>query len=562
MKENSDLKTYSVQKCTNCCNTLNRESTSEDNKIKVLCESFITYTLNLYNDSKIDSFGRSKYITYLNYWLNMELKKSNQTVKSFMKILDKHLKEGSYEHMVYNDLKDKLFDMDSDLYDEMHILYNLYINYNNLDDAIKKEKSCEEYAKNCAKFFIEGIDIYNKTNTSEFYKELAIFWTKYNKIKNKDNELKCNEILNLIPGNSLIQYVKDKTSQKATLPCQTIKTHNISVFPQRKHDYKSILEKLTTHDKYEKLNNESVDENTCAKYCEIPNSLKDNEKTVNLLLAKHATNLEKLSNILKDTSSDERCSYLLYWTYDKMLSIFDKDTDITQYHYIINKLNNTMIKINEKLTSDKRCSYLIGRNIYEWEIEKDMHDYFKNHQKISECIKPKNGNCNEYCAYLNYINKLYMNYINVCCTCYTNPTSDCIDMCPNYFKCKKEYYPPDLISKFGCPNKNIKTNPTKSADEVFADLIIDSDVIRKTNMPYLGTFTKLLSDPFNAIMLQGIASIGFTPLRSLMYKKKRKKNINTNNSHVEPRKKLIYNSESSPKKAKNERIRVAYHSTN
>ncbi|CAI7721146.1 PIR protein [Plasmodium vivax] len=568
MIQNSELKTYSVQKCTNCCNTLNKEGTSEDNKIKSFCESFITYTLNLYNDSKINSFVRSKYITYLNYWLNMELKKENKTVKNFMQILDQHLKEGSYEHVVYNELKDKLFDMDSDLYEELHILYNLYINYNKLDDAIKERELCKEHTKQCVDFFNKGIDTYSKTNTSKFYKELVNFWIKYNKVKSKRNGCKDKEILDLPSVNLLIPYAKDKTSKKATHSCQTIKGCNINVFPQRNHLHENTLKILTAHTKYKKLDDESVDENTCTKYCEIPNPLEKNKEAFNLLLAKHATNLEKLSNILTDTSSDDRCSYLLYWTYDKMLSIFNKSTDISQYHSIINKLNDTIIKINTDLTSDKTCPYLIGRNIDEWEKEKDMHDYFKNHQKISECITEEDGKCNKYCDYLNYINDLYMNYINVCCTCYTNPTSDCTDMCPKYFKCKKEYYPPDLITKLKCTN----TNPTKSADEVFADLIIDSDVIRKTNMPYLGTFTKLLSDPFNAIMLQGIASIGvffifflfykFTPLRSLMNKKKQQKNISTNNSHVEPRKKLIYNSESPPKKANNKRIRVAYHSTN
>ncbi|KNA02374.1 hypothetical protein PVNG_01528 [Plasmodium vivax North Korean] len=560
MKENSDLKTYSVQECTKCCNTLNKEGTSEDNKIKSLCESFITYALNLYNDSKINSLSRSKYITYLNYWLNMELRNEKKTVKNFMHFLDHHLKEWSDEHTVYNELKDKLFDMDNDLYEEMNILHNLYNNYNNLDDAIKGRKSCEGHSENCAKFFNKGIDTYNKTKTSKFYKELANFWIKYNKIKSKKNECKDNKILDLIQGNSLIKYVENITSEKATHTCKAIKGYNINVFPQRIHRYENILEKLTAHAQYKKLDDASVDDSICAKYCEIPNSLEENEKKVNLLLAKHSTNLKTLSNILTDKSSDDHCSYLLYWTYDKMLRIFNKSTDITQYHSIINKLNDAMIKINIELESDKSCPYLIGRNINEWEKEKDMHDYFKNHQKISECTTENNGNCNQYCDYLNYINDLYMNYINVCCTCYTNPTSDCIYMCPNYFKCKKDYYPPDLIYKLGCPNTN--TNPTKSADEVFANLIIDSDVIRKTNMPYLGTFTKLLSDPFNAIMLQGIASIGFTPLRSLMHKKKRQKNINTNNSHVEPRKKLIYNTESSQKKANNKRIRVAYHSTN
>ncbi|KMZ92836.1 hypothetical protein PVMG_01422 [Plasmodium vivax Mauritania I] len=393
----------------------------------------------------------------------MELKKSNQTVKNFMQILDQHLKEGSYEHMVYNELKNKLFDMDSDLYEELDILHNLYNNYNNLDNAIKKRESCKEHAKKCVDFFNKGIDTYNKTKTSKFYKELVTFWIKYNEIKNKNNKCKDNEILDFPSFNSLIPYTKDKTSQKATHSCQTVKGYNID---------ENTLLKLTAQDQYKKLDNESVDDNICAKYCEMLNPLEEN-KAVNLLLAKHATNLEKLSNILADTSSDDRCSYLLYWTYDKMLSIFDKSTDISQYHYIINKLNDTMIKINEKLTSDESCPYLIGRNINEWEKEKDMHDYFKNYQKISECITEEDGKCNKYFDYLNYINDLYMNYINVCCTCYTNPTSDCTDMCPKYFKCKKEYYPPDLITKLKCTN----TNPTKSADEVFADLIIDSDII-------------------------------------------------------------------------------------
>ncbi|GAB69432.1 hypothetical protein PCYB_001800 [Plasmodium cynomolgi strain B] len=527
MKQNSDNRSYSMEDYTQCCYTSNEDGTPENNKIRNICKSFITYTLNLNNDSKINSFGRSKYITYLNYWLNMELKKLMKTVKEFTQFLEQHLNEGSYEHMVYNGLKDKLFDMDSDLYEEMDILHNLYISYNELDNAIKGGETCKQYAKKCVDFFNKGIDIYNKTNTSKFYKELTKFWIKYDKIKRTNDELKDNNLLDLPPIISLIQDLKEKTSQRARDSCQAIKVYNISEFLPR---HKNILEMLSAHDKYEKLNNEIVDDDICAKYCEIPNSMEENKEAVNLLLAKHATNFKKLSDILTDTSSDDRCSYLLYWTYEKMLSIFDRSTDTSQNHYIINELNDTMIKINRELTSDKRCSYFIGRNIYEWQKEKDMHDYFKNHKKISECIEAENRNCNQYCAYLNYINDLYMNYINNCCVCYNNPNSDCSNMCPTYFKCKKDYYPPDLITKLKCTNTNANTKSPKSADEVFAYLIIDSDVIRKTNVPYLGTFTNLLfdpinpnnpispSNPINTIMLHVIASIGVFFIFFLFYK--------------------------------------------
>ncbi|GAB69490.1 CYIR protein [Plasmodium cynomolgi strain B] len=222
------------------------------------------------------------------------------------------------------------------------------------------------------------------------------------------------------------------------------------------------------------MDEHTSDEVTCTKYCEEVISLDDTNEAVILLCAKIVKNLKELPSILKSvTSQDDLCSYLRYWSYEKIIDIFNKYPPKYNNYSVLNKLNYVLFTVNNDLKADKWCSYNFDGIFSKWEKEKELHDYFKNFEKINDNIDKKTSNCNTYLEYLKHISELYMKDLKYCCAYYTNPDPGYLEMCPKYFKCEKKYFPHSLISKLNCKNEKIDTN----VDEIFKGLFVDLGVV-------------------------------------------------------------------------------------
>ncbi|SCA83452.1 VIR protein [Plasmodium vivax] len=175
-------------------------------------------------------------------------------------------------------------------------------------------------------------DVFNEMDT------LYTLYDNYNKfLTETENENKCEEYVNT---------------------CLSVYTEN-----------ENILKYLSAHDIYKKLDDHTFDEVACTNHCEEVISLDDTKEDVILLCAKLVKNLKELPTILTSvTSQDDLCSYLLYWSYEKIMNIFNKDLPKYNNYSVLNKLNYVLSNANKALKADKRCSYNFDGIFGEWKI--------------------------------------------------------------------------------------------------------------------------------------------------------------------------------------------------
>ncbi|KMZ87936.1 variable surface protein Vir12 [Plasmodium vivax Brazil I] len=235
-----------------------------------------------------------------------------------------------------------------------------------------------------------------------------------------------------------------------------------------------------------------------------------------------ATNLKELKTVLEDvTSPDDRCTYFIFWAYEKIINILNGNLSSHNDYYAINLLNQVLYTINKELPLGQKCPYYVDGALNDWKKEKYLHDYFKNFKKISDNIDENPDQCGTYLDYLEHIHELYMKDLKSCCAYYTNSDPVYLEMCPKYFKCDKKYFPHSLISKLGCEKEKTNIN----VDEVFKDLIVDHDVVTLTRMsnPAASNYLKnllshLMGDKFNSAMFYSYSFLGISFLFFLLYK--------------------------------------------
>ncbi|EDL45423.1 variable surface protein Vir12, putative [Plasmodium vivax] len=278
---------------------------------------------------------------------------------------------------------------------------------------------------------------------------------------------------------------------------------------------------------YKKLEDQKVDESTCSSYCEDLIYMDDKHEDFNLLCVKMATNLKELSTILSDVPLHaDRCTYFIFWVYEKIKNILNENSSSHSNYYAINLLNEVLYTINKKLPLDQKCSYYFDGTLTDWKKEKYLHDYFKNIEEINKNVVNLPDKCGTYLEYLKHICDLYMKDLKSCCAYYTNSNPRYLEMCPKYFKCGKEYFPYSLISKLSCKNEKTYTN----VDEAFKDLIVDHDVVMLTRMsnPTASNYSlngslqnlvsHLMGDRFNSAMFYSYSFLGISFLFFLLYK--------------------------------------------
>ncbi|GAB69392.1 hypothetical protein PCYB_001400 [Plasmodium cynomolgi strain B] len=84
----------------------------------------------------------------------------------------------------------------------------------------------------------------------------------------------------------------------------------------------------------------------------------------------------------KDKLEENRCSYLIYWACDKLRNIFSDSSKYYNFRDYLNKINNIIRSINNDAVAGKSCYFYLDGNFFQWDEEKYLHNYFKNHGSI------------------------------------------------------------------------------------------------------------------------------------------------------------------------------------
>ncbi|VUZ95530.1 PIR protein [Plasmodium vivax] len=548
------------------CNNFKKTDDKVEPSIEHICINFRKLLIHLASNVTNEVKANIKYHEYLNYWLNRELRNLDKD-STFRKEYCKHMEETNSKIDAEGALKNKIYDLNDDEYENMNILHKLYDYYYKILSKKDEKNNCSEYAKECINQYELGMKKSFETKNFEFYNALKKFRPLYKNYIYYSNLCKKEILLTLPILKTFKEKSKEEFLQKTANSCAMLNNHNENEPPQRNQIYDSILTGLTAQEQYKILNNCNAEIPLCSKYCGSIIPFSDKENGLNGLkkfCAKFANNLINLSDKLKNVNSaEDRCSYFTYWTYDKILDMFDNKTNSAHFHSILNGLNEVLYQVNNSLPEGaKSCLFYLDGNFEKWEEEKYLHDYFKNYDKISKCV----DNCDTYCEYLNYIADLYSKNINKCCTCFIRPTYNCINKCPTYFKCEQTYFPNYLMSKLKC--ENIKANET--SDEVFTNRIIDLDVTRRSPLESENSCKHLLCDPFNAFASISFAFLGifstlfvfykFTPFGSWINKKSHKKKIAVEMFREDAQIPIQYSSRSRNSYPPNRIIRLAYSS--
>ncbi|KMZ89716.1 hypothetical protein PVMG_04546 [Plasmodium vivax Mauritania I] len=212
-------------------------------------------------------------------------------------------------------------------------------------------------------------------------------------------------------------------------------------------------------------------------------------------------------------NQEDRCSNLTYWTYDILMNTFNTNKNDNIDNNIISELNNAIFRVNQELKKDKNCTYYIDGTFSEWTEEKYLHDYFENYSTFIQNISDKEKK-EIYCQYIDYISKLYKKYMKLCCTCYSRPEYVCVEHCPKFFKCNKQYFPIDLLHKLEC-NDNVSLKKEK---ENFESLIVDLEVIRKSQLMAMNFYKILTQDSFYRFIFSTFLLLGIFLIFFLFYK--------------------------------------------
>ncbi|GAW84111.1 variable surface protein [Plasmodium gonderi] len=172
---------------------------------------------------------------------------------------------------------------------------------------------------------------------------------------------------------------------------------------------------------------------------------------------------KRLYSILKEISKKKRgdssevnkCNFLHYWLYDKVIkSIKDKNESI--YFDIITKFLIVWNKIIEDFNPDNyKClydsGYLHNISIKDFILRKDMYDYYYNYKEIQLNNLSNLSGCRETCEYLEYMKNKYIEYKSECSETSINGNKYvCI------FNDLNKYDPAELISTCNCESLEYK----------------------------------------------------------------------------------------------------------
>ncbi|CAI7720790.1 PIR protein [Plasmodium vivax] len=562
-KKNKDLENY----CNDCQSTACLTNKYTENGINI-CEKIIKMLSVIGKNMTSYNINNFK---YLNFWFNHELRKITKYIE-YRQDMYNLINSICTESKDFNELKSKIYDVEDDEYKKWSIMYDLYFNYNKIEneylETLKNPTNkISDYAKICVNKYNEGIEIYKKHQDSDYADDLIKFSILYNNAKKKTKsyrKLKLPELPKLI----LLNESKEKIEPEEHKFCNVVKSNVTLPKASTNSKYGNILKNFSTEKIYKALDNKEVDALVCAKYCKkiINNNI--NSDKFKALCSKLVTNLKYLS-IIGNTGNkhEDRCSNLTYWTYDIIMKIFSANGSHYLEKDVSRELNNIILRVNNELEKNENCIFYVDGSFLDWNEEKDLHDYFEHYNDLSKLTADKINN-EMYCQYINNISNLYKKYMNICCTCYSRPEYVCEEHCPNFFKCNMEYFPIHLSHKLECKD-NVSLQKEK---ENYESLIIDLDVIRKSQLVAMNFYKILTQDYFYRFVFSTFILLGifffffifykFTPNRFKSNKNRSKKKQNNYHNNAGNRKELIeYEKKTVNGNSNKKRLRIAYHST-
>ncbi|KMZ79015.1 hypothetical protein PVIIG_00407 [Plasmodium vivax India VII] len=510
--------TISIEKYISVCQNIECEDGDCTNNFKSNCENFLKMLLHI-NNYDNDTL-KVNYKKYLDYWIYDKLNESRISEKNRNKFYTQFNQRCSN----INELKTldyKISDINVDEYKKMNILYNLYYNYNNIEkenteDLSTSEMKSSQYATICFNKFKEGIEMYKSKEDKEFYDALNEFRGFYKNAMYRKKLYKKIDLKSLPELKSLNDLNKENPQISTNSPCKNINNNVLINIPRRKNEYDILLKGITEDDIYKIFSENSVDENICAEHCKNLISIDSNNEKIKALCATLATNIKNL-NTITNVGSDhkEKCSNLMYWTYDQIMNIFGTTEKYYKSSSFINEINKVISRVNDELKVNENCYFYVDGDFDQWIKERDLHDYFADFENLNNTAPGDSNKNSNYCRYFKYIYDLYKENVKKCCARYIRPEKYMVNNCPNYFKCEEKYYPIDLMTKFKCENNEYK----ESVKDIFDSITVDLNVIRYSI--FMNSFNQIINitnDPFYLFVLAAFGLLGFFFIFFIFYK--------------------------------------------
>ncbi|GAW79410.1 variable surface protein [Plasmodium gonderi] len=557
---------YEGHKSTIKCNVI------RDNNAIQIC-GYLEEIASSWNDKIVPIFcskgiNNFKCCDFLFYWLYGKFVKYNIKSSDINSIFDKF--KTLFETQCYSANKERFYIKrvyDKKVLKEKKELHDFVEYYSTIKDLWNDE---ENEHKNYCLYMKHILQLYKKLKEkkcSTLYKcEMEMLETKiiddlteFNFLKRqcsdissdldiiKKTKIKCPQeprIYNEQPQNGVQQNIHTTNigESAAAQKRERFKTASSEKLLHKMNKIEDVLSPFSSYEIYDEFNNENNLSNH--RICETIGNNEMKDLKLNTFCKQIVKNLKNIYGILNRERRDECCLYFNYWLHDqhkkKLDTILEKDKKTA---YTSKLLEMQFPIINELGIHD--CYYDFKNNLDYWEEIIYLLYYFKSYESTLSNIYPEKDKHEEYCNYLSKIKKLFEKYIKHCCTCYTIPREYCENHCSGYFKCEKQYYPINLISKLQCNHETA----TESAEQLFKSVTIDQKVNllslksngftntdNYNNKPSMLIYNNVRFDPFNLIAIGGLTFIGisllffifykFTPFGSRLNRKSMKKKIN------------------------------------
>ncbi|SCO71495.1 VIR protein [Plasmodium vivax] len=561
----NNLKKYWDNKDTTSANCTDKK----DLKICYLGKTLENIVSDWNSICSLSDKNNDKCCCYLTYWLYGEIAKISPSyfrINDIYNMADKFFKKincPSSTNEICTKNYVKIFN--TKVLENKKVLYDFAEYYDHLKNLLNEAHSDnkDEHCEYIKKFF----QLYRIMQLHQHFKLTKHYCLEIKHFKDKFKDDVLSQLEEACPGKGIKSLFNADIVTEHPSGEQFKNTIEKVVKPltNKAEIEKSILKDLPSNTIYEEFNKtgDLDDYKEGCKKTFKPENGKDKDDITDFC-EKFTRNMKKKVYITENDGKNQQngCSYFTHWTYQNILKIFTT-LDNTKKYTVIEELNKIMHKINTSDLEGKPCSFYFDGTPSQWEEEKYLHDYFKNH----ESIKAKyNSNVSEkkmFCEYLSYIYKLYGKYIWKCCTYFYRGNS--WNLCPKHFECDRKYNPFKLLSTLKCENEII----SESEENAYDTLMIDREVVLKSQIIPCNS---LICDPFYKFAMVPLAFLGlssvfflfykFTPFGTQFHKKKLKEKGNNRNIPGRGKGKPLPNKVVRTRSnAQNGRIRIAYSSS-
>ncbi|SBT71957.1 PIR protein [Plasmodium ovale] len=532
-------KHYGVSTSRNC-DYLEKYSIKDKSVICELLE-VVKNILEKWDDTyaKYEELNPNKTCTYLNYWLYDKLLYKDASpcdIDMFYYLWYKLYIDKSERK--YKCSNEKYYGFTKEELDNKKKLFDFLEYYNSIKGKLKEHKD-EKKNKYCSylKVIFELYKEMEQKNDPHTYKdEIELFRSIF--FDNKELhflEEKCPDLClglvfsdkykTLCPFEKMAKGEFEKASLKSCAHLDSINGSG-KIGETNENDYN--FSNLSTSTVYSELNGDVTSDNyyrICSKLIAY------NEKNCGIynLCNKLVRNLIQLSKMEKKKRTD-RCEYITHWIYDNIAkilninekNIYDKDALSEFFHVGYDILNKLDIF---------DCFYnTVNVNFEEQREKKHLHDYFKNYGNFNCNVSSDNNECQKYCEYVLFINRLYIKYLERSCDCFKS--EGCKERYPYYFKCDDNYNPHTLFEKLECKNFEQLSNDFKIVTspipvdyhvKLLAEIsevqphLISWDNKKSSIIPEVVS-DKITSDPFHTFSLGSFGFLGVFLILFMLYK--------------------------------------------